>query len=65
MMSEFDEWANMQEYNIKSIEGIKFSKKPLAHKVKTNLPSLQVPEPIRPRQHSSHLGKLLSNWAPT
>ena len=37
---------------IKRVEGREFSQWPLTCQVETKLPSLEVPGPIRPRQHS-------------
>ena len=47
----------------KKIEGGKYSQLHLAHQIKTTLPSVAVPGPLRPRQHSSPPGELLSNRA--
>ena len=43
------------------IEGEKFSQLPLSRQIKTTLPTVAVPGPLRPRQHSSPPGELMSN----
>ena len=63
-MMNNNKWGNdnmMMQH--KKVEGRMISQKPLARQAVTELPSLQVPGALRPRQHRPHLGGLLSNWA--
>ena len=56
-----EEFYRIKRLINKKIEGGKYSQLPLAHQIKTTLRSVAVPGPLRPRQHSSPPGELISN----